>query len=171
MRCPPLTVVVAVAVAVACGRGSSRTDSVSTKAVDPSPPAAPASAPASTREVQPQFAVGQRWRYRTRVGEDNSTLVIGLIEDRADLGRVVHITVEGLEIRRPGGAVVDRVGHVPISEPAVARSVLALEATGVATPSLMEGYTVWRDALGQGAGVFDISVADAVETIASGLQR
>jgi hypothetical protein len=136
----------------------------------PAAPAAPA-APARTElrdATDARLAVGQRWRYRTRPGDEASRVVILKIESSPQAGTIVHVAVDG--IRVPCKPEPMRSGHAPFARDAVLASITELEAEKVELPSFSEGYRMWRDAFDRGeGGVFTISLAESAEGLARGV--
>jgi len=125
-------------------------------------------------ESQPadaDFQVGQRWSYRTRPQEPESTLIIGRVENDPKLGSVIHVSVIGLRLKNPRaeGGFGNVAAHLPISPKALRDSVIARVGDAVPDADFERGYAMWRDA---GGGVFTVSVREAVQfvedTLASG---
>lgn len=110
------------------------------------------------------FAPGQVWQYHTRPQEHGSRLLVLRVEQDAALGEIVHVAVLGLKLRNPRSAsgVSDTIAHLPFSEDAVRGSVVRLE--GFSDESLaFDGYATWREAFERDeAGIFTISVREAV---------
>lgn len=109
-----------------------------------------------------KYHTGERWSYKTRAGEENSTLVIGGVEAAAkEAPPVVHISIEGLKLSGPEGKTLDHIGHMPMSQDAVDKSVTHLVGQNAApTSDYSAGYDYWK-AAGSG-GVFAITVEQAV---------
>jgi len=49
-----------------------------------------------------KYKVGQEWNYKTRNGEENSTLKILKIEEYPKPGKVIHISIGRLRVKNPG---------------------------------------------------------------------
>jgi hypothetical protein len=64
------------------------------------------------------YKEGQVWRYKTRPGEENSRLYIVKIEQGKGLGRVYHISLDGLHVANPRAASVsiETISHLPVAE-------------------------------------------------------
>jgi hypothetical protein len=108
-----------------------------------------------------KYHAGERWSYKTRAGEENSTLVIGGVEAAAKEGAVVHISIEGLKLTGPEGKTLDHIGHMPMSLEAVDKSVTHLVGqNALPTSDYSAGYDYWK-AAGSG-GVFAMTVQQAV---------
>ncbi len=117
----------------------------------------------ATRPVSPIHA-GQEWHYRTRPGEEASTLIVLRVESDAKAGTVVHIALRNVRIRNPRvpGGYSTSLPHAPISEAALRASITELVADSVALPDFQAGYDEWQRAHG---GVWSISVAEIVATV------
>ena len=113
---------------------------------------------------KPEFAPNQEWFYHARPQDAGSTVVIGLIQDDPKLGRIIHIAVRAVNIRnsRVPGGVMTQVGHLPMSEAALAASVTQLKGIVAPPESVSVGVKEWERAKG---GVFTISVAQAVNYV------
>jgi hypothetical protein len=88
------------------------------------------------------FQAGQVWGYKTRPGEDSSTLTVVKVESHPKLGTIVHLTVNRVRVRNPAapGGYTDVIGHMPFTEEAVRRSVSSKISDGAPTERGMEGY-------------------------------
>lgn len=112
-----------------------------------------------------QYQPGQVWAYRTRPGEDSSTLTVLRFERADTLGVIVHVAVEGLTIRNPSApdGLIRRLAHLPFAKDAIDRSVVRKVRDAGPVPDYAEGYREWRRAFDAGkGGVFTITVAEAV---------
>src|SRR5712664_3426093 len=71
------------------------------------------------------YKVGQVWRYRTRPGEEASTLTIVKVESEPKLGIIVHVSVSGLKIRssKSKTGFAENISHLPFAEEAIRSSV------------------------------------------------
>lgn len=119
------------------------------------------------------FEVGQVWRYETRPNETGSLLTVVKIED-VDGAKVVHISLAGLKIEGPmaEGGFVETVGHLPISEEALAGSVTELVRVSQGLPDYEEGYKQWREAFDRGqAGYFTLPVSECVAAIEQAMKQ
>jgi hypothetical protein len=120
------------------------------------------------------FRARQEWAYRTRPGEESSTLTILRVERAPELGAIVHVAIEGLAIRNPANPAqpIRGIGHLPMSEAAVQQSVTRKLRDDAPLPHFEEGYQMWRRAYDSGkGGIFSIPVAEAVATVAGTLPR
>lgn len=117
------------------------------------------------------YQTGQVWSYKTRPGEEDSTLIIVKTEYYDEvIGNVVHISVTGVTIKNPNveGGIIDNVPHMPFSESAITASVVKLIDQGGDLPSFEQGYNKWKNA---SEGVFTIQVSEAIEGVELGLNQ
>lgn len=113
-----------------------------------------------------KYTIGQEWNYKTRTGEENSTLKILKIEEYPTHGKVIHISISGLKVRNPDSneGFANEFTHIPITEKALDKSVTELKNEKVKLPSKIDGYDYWKKEFDQGiAGVFSISVSEIVD--------
>src|SRR5579859_7428579 len=110
-----------------------------------------------------RFAPGQVWRYKTRPGEKGSRVVIGKVE-AWNGGNVVHVKIIGLKLknRHRLGGISEEIGHVPITEKALAASVTAKVDEKADLDGLEAGYAEWKSHRG---GAFDKPVKDVVQYV------
>ncbi|MFW8625518.1 hypothetical protein [Deinococcus sp. ME38] len=121
----------------------------------------------TTSDVQIDFQASQRWTYRTRPGEDTSTVLILRRDDEAT-GTVLHIALDGLRLGNPHlpGGVQTELGHAPIAADALRASVLDLIEVNAPLPADEGGYRQWREAADRGeAGVFTLTLAELLDLI------
>ncbi|SEI72189.1 hypothetical protein SAMN04488058_101437 [Deinococcus reticulitermitis] len=122
------------------------------------------------------FAPGQRWTYRTRPGEDTSTLlVLGCDlrrapegESGADGSRVVSVRLDRLRMIGPEGAGswISELAHTPVAEANVRDSVLDLLEEGVPLPADLSGYHGWQLDYEKGeAGFFTVPIAEILDLL------
>src|SRR5262249_14963687 len=120
------------------------------------------------------FAEQQVWSYRTRKGEEGSTLLINKVENDPNLGQIFHISVAKVRVRNrhaPSG-VIDELPHFPVSKQTLEASCTKLVGKSAPNPEYVEGYNEWKRAFDQGkAGVFTISVAEIVQIVEDTLNR
>ena len=117
------------------------------------------------------YQAGQVWSYKTRPGEEDSTLIIVKTEYYDEvIGNIIHISVSGVRIKNPNveDGINDNVPHMPFSESAITASVVELIDQGGDLPSFEQGYNMWKSALG---GVFTIQVSEAIEGVELGLNQ
>jgi len=115
-----------------------------------------------------KYNVGQEWNYKTRQGEENSTLKILKIEEYLQHGKVIHISIGGLKVRNPNSkeGIAEEFTHIPISEKALDESVTELKNENSKIPKYIEGYSYWKKEFDKGqAGVFSIPVSEIVNSM------
>jgi hypothetical protein len=120
------------------------------------------------------YSEGQVWAYRTRAGEDNSTVLINKIEADEKLGRIFHISVDGVRVRNsraPGGVSTD-LPHFPVSEETLKKSVTKLRGKKAPNPKYADGYKAWKAEFDAGrAGIFTTSVAEIVSFVEEAINK
>jgi hypothetical protein len=112
-----------------------------------------------------RYQVGQVWSYRTRPQEPQATLTVVKVESHPKLGTIVHISLEGLQMKHPQapGGYSNTLSHLPMAVEALDRSVVKLLHEKAPLPDFQEGYSEWRSAFDAGeAGIFTVTVAEAV---------
>lgn len=114
-----------------------------------------------------ELQAGQVWAYKTRPGEPGSKLTVLKVEKYDDLGRVVHIRVDGIQMRNPAkGNVISDVPHMPFKDAAVQSSITKLLSQSTSIPEFQEGYDTWKKAYLTGqAGAFDTSVSATLDAM------
>ena len=119
----------------------------------------------------PEYKVGQVWAYNTREIDTGSTLMVVKTEIDDRLGSIIHISVQGVQMRNPHdeSGICSVISHLPCSEEAVQESVSHILSTSSTLPDFDEGYQEWREAFDAGrAGIWGIPVSkmvDAMETV------
>lgn len=110
---------------------------------------------------------GQVFTYQSRKTETSSRVVICSLENHPEFGRIAHISVEGVVIKGKRDAdTVDIINHMPFDEGSLRESLIELETTRQVLPDFQDGYATWKKAADRGeAGVFAVSVADAVDFV------
>lgn len=133
----------------------------------------PAAGQTAAEDAASKYRPGQVWSYRTRQQDQGSDLIVVAVDQDPTLGTIVHVHVRGVSLTEPGGSAsrTTNIGHMPFAAEALDRSVV--EHLGDAPlPAFQEGYDLWRAAFDDGkAGVYSITVADAVETIEQALRQ
>jgi hypothetical protein len=108
-----------------------------------------------------KYSPGQVWNYRTREGEELSTITVLRVESLPKIGVIVHVRVEGIRLKNcSGGPSPTTIGHAPFTRDALDRSVTKLVEQGHTLPDFEEGYNNWREACG---GVYTIPVAEMLK--------
>ena len=126
--------------------------------------AAPKSSKGTLKVVtDPKYQPGQVWRYKTRPGEERSTLTVLRVE-AVGAKRIVHIRVDNIRLKNCfGGEEPNKIEHMPFSREALDQSVIAKVRT-VPVPDFESGYAEWRTAWDGGkAGFYTVTVSEAVE--------
>ncbi len=112
-----------------------------------------------------KYQVGEKWKFRSRPGEENATLTIVKVESNAKLGVIVHVSLEGVRIKSahaPTG-FSETVAHMPFAEAAIEKSVTDLVAKVVPLPKFEDGYREWRTAFDNNkGGIFTITVGEGI---------
>lgn len=120
------------------------------------------------------YSEGQVWSYKTRPGEEKSTVQINKIEWYEPVGHVFHISVDGLMIKNPlvEGGISTELPHAPVMEETLTQSFTTLICAREPNPNYIEGYEDWKATFDAGSGgVFNISVAKIVDAVESGLNQ
>ena len=120
------------------------------------------------------FEEGQVWSYKTRQGEENSTILINKIEHNKVLGKIFHISINEIKLKNPHieGGISTELPHSPVSEKTLKISVLKLIGSSPPNPNHQEGYNTWKAAFDEGdAGIFTISVSELVEYIEQAINQ
>jgi len=114
-----------------------------------------------------EFEVGQIWKYKTLSPESESTITILKIEKFNDLGKVVHIRVNNLNLVNPiKRRKASALPYAPFTQNAIENSVTKLVGKLETIPDFSVGYQYWRVEYDAGKiGAFDISVKDALRTM------
>lgn len=114
------------------------------------------------------FREGQVWSYKTRKGEEKSTVLINKVDTDPKLGKIFHISIFGVKIKNPRivGGVSTELQHSPVSEETLKKSLTKMTRKDSPNPDYADGYKTWKEAFDRGdAGVFTIGVADIVGVI------
>lgn len=120
------------------------------------------------------YKEGQQWAYQSRAGEEQSTVLINKIEKDEKLGKIFHISVDGLRVKNPHieDGFSTKMPHFPVSEKTLKASLTQCLATKPINADYAEGYQVWKSAFDDGqAGVFTISVAEIVNFVEDSINQ
>ncbi len=151
-----------VAVFVACNQPASQTTSVSQVKTDTMPVAG---------SLVIDFKPGQRWHYKTRPGEDSSTLIILKTGYYNHVG-LVHVCVEGVDVKNPYKPGLDTLFHMPFSKEAMQKSVTQLISENNPLPDYIEGYNNWKKEFDAGTGgFFSTQVSEALDASQQAISR
>lgn len=115
-----------------------------------------------------EYSEGQIWSYKSRIGEEKSTVLINKIEKNEKLGKIYHISLNAVKVKNPhmAGGFSSELPHFPVSEETLKKSLLKLVANAAPNPDYIEGYNTWKVAFDAGeAGIFTIPVAEIVDFI------
>jgi len=108
-----------------------------------------------------KFRPGQVWEYKTRSGEEKSSLTVLRVESLPKVGTVIHVRVDNVRLKNcTGGPEPNTIEHMPFIRDAVERSVTKLLKEGSGVPDFRAGYDEWRKACG---GAYSVAVSEAVE--------
>jgi hypothetical protein len=112
--------------------------------------------------TDPKFEPGQVWSYKTRPGEEGSTVTILRVEKTPKLGTIVHVRIEGIHFRNcTGGPLPRLLEHAPFSREALEASVTVKVSSVSKVPDYAAGYQDWLSHCG---GVYTITVDRVVAT-------
>lgn len=112
-----------------------------------------------------EYSEGQVWSYKTRAGEEKSTVLINKIETNEKLGKIYHISLNEVKVKNPhiAGGFSNDLPHFPVSEETMKKSLIKLVGKSAPNPGYLEGYNTWKVAFDAGeAGIFTISVSEIV---------
>ena len=118
------------------------------------------------------YAEGQEWAYKTRDGEERSTVIINKVESHQKLGSIFHISVVGVRAVNPHtvGGVQTELPHFPVSLTTLEQSLTKLIRQRRSNPAYIDGYKEWKSAFDQGqAGIFTITIAEIVNLVESAM--
>ncbi len=114
------------------------------------------------------YEEGQIWSYKTREGEENSTVLINKVEEHDKLGKIFHISIDGVRVKNPHApsGLSQALPHFPVSEETLKISFVKLIGKSNPNPDYIEGYNTWKSAFDAGeAGIFTIPVSEIVDII------
>jgi hypothetical protein len=108
----------------------------------------------------PTYKPGQVWSYKTRPGEEASTITILRVESTPKMGVIVHVRIDGFKLENCAGNKGDSaMDHAPFTKAAIDKSVVKLIRTEKEIPDFQEGYKDWLSHCG---GLYQVSVAEAL---------
>jgi hypothetical protein len=119
------------------------------------------------------YQPGQEWSYKTRTGEEASTLVICKVQAHPKMGTIIHISLRGLNIKNPlqKSGFSDVITHLPFTEESIDNSVVKiLNKTTQLPEDLQEDFTLafeeWCAAFEQGkATILGSTLAETLDYI------
>jgi hypothetical protein len=120
----------------------------------------------------PDFEAGQVWAYKTRPGEEKSTLLIDKVEDDPMLGRIYHISISKVQLKGGPMTFTDQLPHLPVSLQTLQISCTKLVGQSDANPMYLPGYRMWRQAYEAGrAGIYTVSISEILDLTEKMLQK
>ncbi len=120
------------------------------------------------------FSEGQVWSYKTRAGEEGSTILINKIESDPRLGPIFHISIAGVKVKNPRSpsGFATELPHSPVSKKTLDESVIKLVSKSKPNSQYLEGYKEWKSAFDNGgAGIFTIPVQEIVGVIEKAINQ
>ncbi|NNA56662.1 MULTISPECIES: hypothetical protein [Pseudomonas] len=125
---------------------------------------------AAIASALPAIKEGDIWAYKTRAGEEASTVTILKIENYPHYGTVVHIRVDGIRMTNPvTGGEFNEMPHLPFQAAALQRSLTRRLGETAQIPDFSQGYTYWKAAFDERkGGAFKISVRKTLDGLLSG---
>lgn len=114
------------------------------------------------------YKVGKEWNYKTRKGEENSTLKILKIEEYPEYGKIIHISISQLKMENPNSkeGFAEQLSHIPISKQELDKSITTLKNEKSSLPNYLDGYNYWKREFDKNqAGVFSISVSEIISSM------
>jgi hypothetical protein len=125
-----------------------------------------------TLGAAPDFQEGQVWAYKTRPGEEESTLLINKVEDDAKLGRIYHISISKVQLKGGPLTLTSELPHLPVSLQTLQLSCTKLVRQSDPNPMYLPGYRIWRQAYDAGrAGIYTISISEILDLTEKMLQK
>ena len=114
-----------------------------------------------------EFEEGQIWKYKTRFLESGSTIVILKLEEYKDLGKVIHVRVNDINMINPvKGTEINEIPHLPFKKFAIVNSITKLVSKNNKLPEFSEGYKYWKKAYDSGeAGAFETNVKETLRAM------
>jgi hypothetical protein len=108
-----------------------------------------------------KYSPGQVWDYRTRDGEESSTITVLRVESLPKIGVIIHVRIDGIRLKNcSGGPGPTTIGHAPFTKDALDRSVTKLIEQQHTLPDYEQGYNSWREACG---GAYTIPVVEMLK--------
>lgn len=113
------------------------------------------------------YLPGEVWEYKTRSKEGDSTFMVLKVEEYDDLGEVIHIRVDGINMINPlKGNEIINIPHMPFKKSAIDASAVNLVSKNNPIPDFSDGYKSWKQAYSQeNAGAFKLSIKDALNAM------
>lgn len=126
--------------------------------------------------MENQYKEGQVWKYKTRLGEEASQLLILSTESYLFPQAVdaVYVAINGLKLKNKNASsgISEEIAFLPFSKKAMDNSVTELVEENVWIHPYEEGYFEWKKAFMVGqAGVFDMTVKTALKSTEQSLEK
>ena len=121
-----------------------------------------------------EYSEGQVWSYKTRAGEEKSTVLINKVELNEKLGKIYHISVSDVKVKNPrtDSGFSTELPHFPVSEETLTKSLIKLIGKREPNPDYIDGYNTWKAAFEAGeAGIFTVSVSEIVDFIEQAINQ
>ncbi|TVV44189.1 hypothetical protein FOT50_10960 [Thalassolituus sp. C2-1] len=112
-----------------------------------------------------EYFESQVWSYKTRAGEEKSTVLINKVETDEKLGIIYHISVSDVKVKNPhiDGGISNELPHFPVSEETLKKSLVKLIGKSSPNPDYVEGYNTWKEAFDAGkAGIFTVPISEII---------
>ena len=113
-----------------------------------------------------EYAVGQVWQYKTRSGEEKSTIQIIGIDKYVGEEAIIHISIRGLIMANPmtESGISEEIGHMAFSRTSFSESVTTLLGTSEISADAKQSHTDWQvEYETKGGGMFTVGIAELVE--------
>jgi len=108
-----------------------------------------------------KYKAGQVWSYKTRTGEEDSTVTILKVDSDEKLGDTVHVSVQGLRMKE---GKLTKIDHLPMTEEAMDKSVVKVLKESAALTSLA-AYETWKKDFDAGkTGVFSSTLQECIDS-------
>ena len=116
-----------------------------------------------------EYKKGQVWKYKTREGEEDSTILVLNEEyyqfpERVD---VVYVAINNLKMKngKEESGFSEEIEFLPFSKKSIDNSVIELIEENVWVHPYEEGYFEWKKAFMAGkGGIFDMTVKTAIKS-------
>lgn len=121
--------------------------------------------------VDSDFEAGQVWEYDWREEDEGSRFTVLKVDHSPEIGNVVHIRVDGLKIKGPGGTVIKTIAHMPMAEEFLQMSVTDQLEDTENLPDFANLHARWQKAFleGRGGGTLANTISDNVQNFEDAL--
>ncbi len=119
--------------------------------------------------MKKHYEVGQSWSYETTPGFESSRILIGAIEEIAEVGEVICITLTNAPMPRPDGSTPDMatIPFIPFARDAIDQSVKKLDGNDPLPENFEALHADWLKET-EGDEFLPISVPVFLDMLASG---